>query len=182
MTFSAIRTERLVLRDLIDADADDLVEYRNDEQTASLQDWPLPYTRDRARVVIGGAAAADWPVSGGWYQVAIEYDGRLAGDLGIGRSADGLQAEIGYTLAPWARGRGLATEAAAAILDLLFAEGVHRVHAGVDPANAASAKVLQRLGFRHEGRFLSALYIRDRWYDDDRYGLLADEWRTRSSG
>ncbi len=181
MTFSAIRTDRLVLRDLTDLDADDLVEYRNDEQTASLQDWALPYTHDRARAVIGGATEADWPVSGDWYQVAIEYDHRLAGDLGIGRSADGLQAEIGYTLAPWARGRGLATEAVAAILDLLFSEGVHRVVAGVDPANDASAKLLQRLGFRHEGRFVSAAFIRDRWWDDDRYGLLADEWRARST-
>jgi len=182
MTFSTIRTDRLVLRDLTDADAGDLVEYRNDEHTASLQDWPLPYTGDHAKAVIGGAAEANWPVPGDWYQIAIEYEGRMAGDLGVGRSADGLQAEIGYTLAPWARGRGLATEAVTAIVELLFDEGVHRVCAGVDPENVASAKVLQRLGFRHEGRFISAAYIRDRWYDDDRYGLLADEWRARSSG
>ncbi len=151
MTFSAIRTDRLVLRDLTDLDADDLVEYRNDQQTASLQDWPLPYTHDRARAVIGGAAEAEWPVSGDWYQVGIEYESRLAGDLGVGRSADGLQAEIGYTLAPWSRGRGLATEAVAAILDLLFSEGVHRVVAGVDPANRCVGEGVAAAGFPARG-------------------------------
>ncbi len=179
MTFRTIRTARLVLRDLTGADVDALVEYRNDEQTARLQDWPLPYPDERARALVSGVEQT-WPVSDGWYQVAVEHDGRLAGDIGVGRTDDGRQAEIGYTLAPWARGRGLATEAVTAVVDLLFTEGVHRVTAGVDPENVPSANLLRRLGFRHEGHFVSAYLVRGVWCDDDRYAILADEWAARS--
>jgi len=55
---------------------------------------------------------------------------------------------------------------------------LHRLEADIDPRNAASAKTLERLGFRREG------LMRERWIvegvvsDSAVYGLLASEWRT----
>ena len=40
--------------------------------------------------------------------------------------------------------------------------------------------LLRRLGFRHEGHFVSAYLVRGVWCDDDRYAILADEWAARS--
>jgi ribosomal-protein-alanine N-acetyltransferase len=85
----------------------------------------------------------------------ITAAGGLAGHLsldGIGRGVLG-SAEIGYWIAPWCRGRGVATAAiqqaaARAFADLRLA----RLHATVDARNAASRRVLERSGFSCVGR------------------------------
>jgi RimJ/RimL family protein N-acetyltransferase len=60
--------------------------------------------------------------------------------------------EIGYLLAPDARGRGAATRAMRLLVGWAFAElGMRRVQALVHPDNPASAAVLERLGFEREG-------------------------------
>ncbi len=93
---------------------------------------------------------------------------------------------IGYSMSPAHQGRGYATEAAGALVDRLFDRlHVHRVAATLDPANVSSARVLERLGFRYEGRGVKAAYVRGEWADDDRYAILADErlaWRERPHG
>lgn len=94
---------------------------------------------------------------------------RLIGDLAVGLSADGVTADIGYTLAPDCRGRGLATEAVGAVLDHLRHSGVRLVRASVDPANARSIRLLERLAFVHVGRTEHSALVRGEWVDDDHY-------------
>jgi RimJ/RimL family protein N-acetyltransferase len=58
---------------------------------------------------------------------------------------------------------------------------MRRLEAEIDPRNTASAKVLERLGFRQEG------FLRERWIlrgevsDGGIYGLLAAEWTARAA-
>jgi RimJ/RimL family protein N-acetyltransferase len=58
---------------------------------------------------------------------------------------------------------------------------MRRLEAQIDPRNTASAKVLERLGFRQEG------FLRERWIlrgevsDGGIYGLLAAEWTARAA-
>ena len=152
-----IRTERLLLRPFAVEDAPTFAAYRNDPDVAHLQDWDLPYTEEDARRMIDSMAALDWPVLGEWFQLAIEQDGRMIGDVGVHRSVTGLRATLGYTLRADRQGRGLATEAVGAAVDRLFAlTQVHRIGATLDPDNAASARLLERLGFRYEGRAVGA--------------------------
>ncbi len=87
-------------------------------------------------------------------------------------------AEIGYGFVPTSWGGGLAREAVAAMIDRLIRdEGHRRVFADTDPDNVASNRLLERLGFRPEGR------LREEWEthlgvrDALIWGLLADEWR-----
>ncbi|MBG0564485.1 GNAT family N-acetyltransferase [Actinoplanes aureus] len=87
------------------------------------------------------------------------------------------QAEIGYGIHPDRWGRGLATAAARRLVDLAFAEHArHRVFATCDPRNVASARVLRKLGLRHEGRMRETELIRDGWRDSDLYAVLSHEW------
>jgi ribosomal-protein-alanine N-acetyltransferase len=87
--------------------------------------------------------------------VAVEEraTGRLIGDAGlypVEGAAD--EVELGYTLARDAWGRGYATEAAGALLEhARTALGVWRVVATVDPANAASRHVVEKLGMTASG-------------------------------
>lgn len=85
--------------------------------------------------------------------------------------------EIGYILVPQARGRGIAAEAVSGVMGRTFEEGARRIFADVDPENAGSVGLLERLGFRLEGR------LREEWEthigvrDTLLYGLLRREWR-----
>ena len=47
--------------------------------------------------------------------------------------------------------------------------------------NTASARVLDRLGMRHEAHLVSNEYVKGEWCDEDDYALLADEWRASRS-
>ena len=88
------------------------------------------------------------------------------------------RAEVGYGLAYSAWGRGYMSEALLALLDYGFSElKLNRIEADVDPRNVASAKTLERLGFKREG------LLRERWIvggevsDSAMYGLLLRDWR-----
>ncbi|MFF3001201.1 GNAT family N-acetyltransferase [Kitasatospora sp. NPDC057940] len=86
-------------------------------------------------------------------------------------------AHLGYVLGRDVWGRGYAGEIAGLLCELSFeALGVHRLAARVDVDNAASAKVLLRLGFQLEGRVRHDLCKGGVWSDSYLYSLLADEW------
>ena len=172
---------RVTLRPLTPADVDRIVSYRNHPDVARFQAWDS-YPRDRAAALVSEMSASAPGTPGRWHQWGVEDNasGTLAGDFGLRTFEDGAQGEIGFTLAPDAQGRGLATEAAALVLALAFGDlGLHRVIACTDPANARAVALLGRLGFRHEGRAVEATRVGGRWVDDDLWALLAREWRER---
>jgi RimJ/RimL family protein N-acetyltransferase len=178
-----ITTARLVIRPLARADITEFTRYRNLADVARFQDWPLPYTRDLAHELLDGIDGTNGPTTDVWVQLAIarEQDDVLVGDLAVWLDAQGALAVIGYTVAPEHQGRGYATEAAGALVDWLIGTGVHRIAATLDPGNFASARVLERLGFRYTGTARSAAFVRGRWEDDARFEVIADErkaWRS----
>jgi RimJ/RimL family protein N-acetyltransferase len=184
--FLPFTTARLTVRAMLPSDVTTFATYRNQPDVARYQDWDLPYTRDLAHRLIDEMAGIDGPVPGEWVQLAIgDGSGALVGDLALYVDAGVRMAMIGYTMGPAAQGRGYASEAAGALVDRLFDRlHVHRVAATLDPANVASARLLERLGFRYEGCGLKAAYVRGEWGDDDRYAILSDErraWRERST-
>jgi RimJ/RimL family protein N-acetyltransferase len=85
--------------------------------------------------------------------------------------------ELGYYLTPHAWGNGYATDAARTLVDYAFAQlRLHRVHARAFAGNEGSQRVLEKVGFEHEG------VRRDHWFrngeheDVHVYGLLTSEW------
>lgn len=179
------RTDRLLVRPLATEDLEALTAYRNDRDVARFQQWPLPYTVERAAGMVADPAPED-PVAGEWIQLAlVRESGTLVGDLGLFTDASGAIATVGYTLATEQQGNGYATEAVAGLVDRLFETGIHRVEATLDPENVASARLLERLGFRYEGRSRQSSEMRGSWGDDDRYALLAEDrraWVERPTG
>ena len=171
-------TPRLHLRPLRPADAPALAAYRSDPAVARYQSWPLPFTLEHAQRMV---AEMENRVPGdpGWVQIGLEVrsGGALLGDLAINTDQERVQAELGFTLSASAQGQGYAHEALGALLAHAFGPlGLHRLHAGLDPRNEASARLLTRLGFRHEGTALESYWQRGEWTDDARYALLSREW------
>ncbi|MGN6384581.1 MAG: GNAT family N-acetyltransferase [Dyella sp.] len=115
--------------------------------------------------------------------IVLRSTGRVVGTLSVFNfSRANRRAEIGYALARVHWGQGLMHEALGLLLGWAFDTlQLHRLEADIDPANEASARSLQRLGFQREG------LLRERWIVDGQvsdtvfYGLLAAEWRAARS-
>lgn len=70
------------------------------------------------------------------------------------------------------------SEALRAIITFAFETmGLTRIEAVVDPGNAKSQGILRKLGFTHEGTLRHRYFFRDRFWNEDYFGLLKDEWK-----
>jgi RimJ/RimL family protein N-acetyltransferase len=98
---------------------------------------------------------------------AFDADGRFVGvALAFGIDRGEGEAELGYMVAPEARGRGLATAMLRALTDWAFAEaGVQRVRLVVDLENPASLRVAERSGYVREGVMRSVHFKNGRRID-----------------
>jgi RimJ/RimL family protein N-acetyltransferase len=180
--FARLETPRLVLRPFEERDILPFAAYRSDPEVARYQGWETPYSPERAARFVAEMIRARPGTPGEWYQAAIELKAgeEMIGDCAFCVSADGRQAEIGYTLARRFQGQGYASEALTRLLDYLFFDlNLHRVHANLDPQNTPSARLLERLGFRLEGRFVESLWFKGGWADEAWYAILQREWLAR---
>ncbi|NES15290.1 MULTISPECIES: GNAT family N-acetyltransferase [Micromonospora] len=131
---------------------------------------PDPYTEESAHWWITEGAPAAWAGGGAAYAVADPATDRLLGTVGLGTPLpERRQLEIGYWMAPWGRGRGVATAATRALAERAFAAGAARLELLTAPENAASQRVALAAGFRHEGVRRAAGTARD----GSRYDLVA---------
>jgi RimJ/RimL family protein N-acetyltransferase len=88
-----------------------------------------------------------------------------------------LVGDIGYGVRRDHQARGIATEAAALLLDFGFRDlGLHRVFAYHHPDNLASERVLEKLGMRREGRLRENLLAHGTWRDSVVWAILDREW------
>jgi RimJ/RimL family protein N-acetyltransferase len=177
-------TARLRLRRFEERDIDTLLAYRNDPAVARYQSWDA-FTRQEAEALIAEQGTVAPGTPGRWLQLAVELaeDGALVGDCALHvREEDRRLGEVGFTFARQHQGRGLASEAMQALLELAFATiGLHRLAAVVDTANAPAIRLLERLGFRREGHFRQHVWFKGAWGDEYVYALLASDWR-RAAG
>jgi RimJ/RimL family protein N-acetyltransferase len=91
-------------------------------------------------------------------------------------------AEIGYLLAPAARGKGFGREAVALLLGYLFGGlGLNKVCAQTASINAASTKLLEALGFQRDGVLRQHHLHEGALHDDFIYSILLSEWRKRGA-
>ena len=97
----------------------------------------------------------------GGQHYAIELDGRVIGEVGAGRLPD-----FGFIIHPDHWGRGFASEASRAVIAHIFAAtDAVELKADVDPRNAASLRVLHKLGFAETGRASKTFLLGDEWCD-----------------
>ena len=177
--FEPLRTERLVLRQPVAADADALFERRNDVEVGRYQSWSLPYPRERVDELIRSVTALPGPTSDDWWMATVctATDDEIVGDIAVHLTWEGRSAEIGFTFARAHWGRGYAHEASSAMVAWLFEHnGATRVHAMTHPENDASGMLLERLGMLYEGRTRGSYWVGDECTDDVLYGMTRADW------
>jgi len=143
------RTARLVLRPLGDEDADAVVSVTNHPTVISAVPFiKAPFDQAGAHDLIAKNAGPQDRFYGIW----LGEDRSLVGVIGT-HLRDDDAVEIGYWLAPEARGQGIASEAARAMAERISASLADRtIIAECRPENAASWRVLQKAGFQDTGR------------------------------
>jgi len=141
---------RITLRRLGVADLSAFQAYRGDETVALYQGWSARNDQE-ALAFIEEMSAAELFSRGAWVQLAVadrETNG-LIGDIGICVAADGMSAELGFTIDPGSQGKGLGTEALQEAVALLFEHSpVAQVVCITDARNSASVRLLERAGMR----------------------------------
>ncbi|KPF79021.1 GNAT family N-acetyltransferase [Novosphingobium sp. AAP93] len=155
---AVLRTERLLLRPVRADDIDALHAIMRQPQAMAY--WSTPPHSTLAETADLLDAMISIP-SGEGEDFVIEFKGRLIGKAGLYRFPD-----IGYLLDPAFWGRGLATEALRAVISRAFeVHRLPRIQADVDPRNAASLRLLARLGFRETHRQARTWLVGGEWCD-----------------
>ncbi|MFR9779259.1 GNAT family N-acetyltransferase [Micromonospora sp. MS34] len=158
MTPETIEADGVRLRPFrLDDVADTAVACADPATQRGISGMPDPYTEQDAREWITEGAPAAWAGGGAAYAIADPTTDRLLGGIGLSHPAPARnQCEIGYWVAPWARGRGVATAATRALAEHAFAAGYARLELLTNEENGASQRVALAAGFRREGARRSA--------------------------
>jgi len=170
-----LKTERLVLRPLTMADAPELQRLVGAREVAlNTLRIPHPYPEGAAEAWIAKQGTTPEIV------FAIEQQGQLIGAIGLSPEPDHDRAELGYWIGVPFWGRGFATEAARAMVRFAFDEqALHRVTATVFSRNAASARVLEKIGMQCEGKLRQHFKKWGEYVDVDFYAIIrGDQLRS----
>lgn len=141
----------VVLRHFRESDADDLLATCQDAAVLEWTQVPVDYTRDMALEWCNQAPGTRWVITvpdGSVFDSPAR--GRFMGQIEL-RVHNEHYVSVGYMTAPWARGRGLMTEAVRLLTEWALERGAARVELCVHPDNAASRRVAEKAGFTNEG-------------------------------
>jgi RimJ/RimL family protein N-acetyltransferase len=179
-----IETERLTLRPFVEDDFDAMHAMQSDAEVQRyLYGEPKSPAESRDYLKRKIASSA-WAEEGDWLGAAVieRATGTTVGDVSMQWvSEKDRTAEIGFIFLPQHQGQGFATEAARAMLDWAFEHaGIHRVVGHLEARNAASARVLEKLGMRLEAHFVENEWVKGEWQSGLLYAILDREWTNRS--
>ena len=170
-----MQTERLTLRAYALSDIPALVPLIGTREVAATTlRIPHPYSESDARVFI---ARVQEDLSNGSslpLGIVLRESGALCGGVRLRIELDHRRAELGYWIGVPYWGNGYATEAARAIVNYGFGTlGLHRIFASHFGNNHASARVLTKIGMRHEGSLRAHVLKWGEFLDLEMYGMLA---------
>lgn len=176
-----IETPRLRIRRYRKSDVADIVEYSSHPSIRRIINWVSPDGEVTERSVREFIETQDRirPGDPSWMDlgVTVKPVDRVVGSVGI-ICREHQQGQIGWALALDHRGRGLAAEAAAAMLRYGFEVlGCHRIFAVTTTWNERSWRLAERIGMLREAHFRESEFSDGVWRDGLVYALLESEWR-----
>jgi ribosomal-protein-alanine N-acetyltransferase len=177
MEFTPLQTARLMLRPYTPSDIPALVPLIGARGVAATTlRIPHPYSESYAQDFI--AQAQEDLSSGSCLRLGIilRESNSQCGGIGLMIDSNHRHAELGYWIGTPYWGNGYATEAAAAVVKYGFETlGLERIFASHFSKNPASARVLQKIGMRHEGTQRAHILKWGEFLDLEMYGILASD-------
>ncbi|GAQ19715.1 ribosomal-protein-S5-alanine N-acetyltransferase [Oceanobacillus picturae] len=176
-----INTDRLLIRDFQLEDWESVLKYTSDSNVMEyIPEGVLSEkgVKDLIRENVGENAEK--------FPVIFKEENALIGHMVFHKWGGERTYEIGWVFNPQYHNKGLASEAAMAILKYSFEElKIHRIIATCQPQNIASYRVMEKVGMRREGHFKKCIPAnykkgsRD-WWDEYFYAILAEEWEDKT--
>ncbi|XVV13733.1 GNAT family N-acetyltransferase [Actinoplanes sp. CA-131856] len=153
MRSAEINGEGVRLRAFRPEDAEALAEGYNDQMSQRfLTVVPSPFTVAQAETFIAERVGSLFAEGGAFYAVADPGTDELLGGVGFDKAVPSRgQAEIGYWVGPWARGRGVATAAVRTLSAHAFKHGLQRLELMTHWDNPVSQRVALAAGYQREG-------------------------------
>lgn len=186
--FTPLQTERLTLRAYALTDIPALVALAGAREVAATTGRiPHPYGEADAREFIASTQEDELRGTGLHLAIALRHgdgDGdTLCGGVGLRIEREHSRAELGYWIGLPYWGNGYATEAAKALVQYGFEIlGLHRIFACHFARNSASARVLLKVGMRHEGSQRAHIVKWGEFIDLEIYGMLASDAESIGTG
>lgn len=184
----AIFGRRVMLRPIVLADfaAWREVRHRCGEWLTRWEPQRLPHqpdvTQDRDAFAVRCSARQRERQLGTGYGYGIFVDGTFCGEINLSSVQRGpfQNAYVGYWIDERWAGQGLMPEALLVLARFAFEElHLHRIQISIIPRNAASRRVVEKIGIRNEGIAERYLEINGVWEDHVRYAMTAEEWHAR---
>lgn len=172
--FPILQTERLLLRQIINDDANEMFALRSNPDIMKYIPREMPKTIDDAIKHIEfmqGLLESNECINWG---ICMKEDNKLIGNIGYFRmQPENHRAEIGYMLDTKFHGKGIMQEALTEIIKYGFETmKLHSIEGVTDPENYASWKLLEKNGFIREGHFKEDCYWQGKYLDSYVYSLL----------
>jgi RimJ/RimL family protein N-acetyltransferase len=177
---TVIITKRLVIRKFNKNDYADLYEYLSDKQTYKYEPGK-PITAEKSKNL-----CFERSKNSIFLAVELKTENKLIGHIYFNKiePKNLLTYEIGYIFNKKYQGKGYATEAIREFIKLQFSKfDIHKIIAHCNPQNRKSWRLLERLGFKREGKLRKNIFFRrDKdgnpvWLDTYEYGFLREDFR-----
>jgi [ribosomal protein S5]-alanine N-acetyltransferase len=175
LPFTEIVTPRLVLRQVVPADAEAVFALRSDERMMKFLGRPMAKTIDDAIAMVDAYTQALEKNEGITWAVCLKEDRKMIGTLGFWRmDKANYRTEIGYMLHIDHWRKGYMHEAIQAGLNYAFKQlKFHSVEANADPRNEASTAILEKCGFVREAYFKENFFFNGVFQDSVIYSILS---------
>jgi ribosomal-protein-alanine N-acetyltransferase len=173
-----LRTERLVLRQITESDGEGLFGIFADDEVTEFYAWDRFTDVGQGHELAARTARQFRQREAARWGLLLPGTPRIIGTCGYTRwNQENRFALLGYDLARDYWRLGLMSEAVAAVLRFGFEHmALHRVEATVVAGNTASAALLSRAGFQHEGVLRGRFLKRETFRDVQMFGLTRADW------
>lgn len=141
-----IETERLIVRNFELKDEEDLCEYMLQRVCAEFERYS-DFTREKGKKEIEFRSQSDE-----FFAIELKDTHKVIGNIYFGKR-DFNTRELGYVLNEKFQHKGYGSEAAKAVVDYFFKNGLHRVFAECCPQNECSWKLMEKIGLEKEAHF-----------------------------
>jgi RimJ/RimL family protein N-acetyltransferase len=181
-----LETDRLRLRPFTEDDFEALHAYQSSPDVTRFLYWEARGPQEVRAALEKKIASRAIRSEGDVLALAVELKdtSQMVGDFILQLTSEQHRtAELGYVIHPDRQGHGYATEAGRVLLRIAFEHlNLHRVVAGLDARNVASARVLEKLGMRQEAHFVENEFVKGEWQSAIEYAILAREWLEPKPG
>ncbi|MCR6110538.1 GNAT family N-acetyltransferase [Bacillus sp. A301a_S52] len=177
-TFPLLETKRLLLRNIINEDAKNILHYMSDEDVMQYYGLaPFKSLNDALDEISWYQTLLNKKTGIRW-GITLKEKGIIIGSCGFHNIVlQHSRAEIGFELSKEMWGKGIAHEAVEAIINYGFNQmDFQRIEALIEPPNLSSQRLVEKLGFMREGLLRNYEFTCGKFYDLYMYSLLKQDF------